>query len=115
MAEKAQKSRLTGLQFAAKMADVACYSPEQLQALRRRRARRFVAVIVTATSLLMMGAFGSPRRLPRTRIPSLYGTFYSVMRDEEFRQAFRTPRPVFLRLVEGLRATLASRCVFGNQ
>ena len=43
-------------------------------------------------------------RLPRTVQESRFGAFYSRMRDEEFRAAFRLPRPLFEAILGRLQA-----------
>ncbi len=47
-----------------------------------------------------------PTMLPRTRQPSRYAEFYTRMRDDEWRAAFRVPRPLFATIVNRLRPKL---------
>ena len=49
-------------------------------------------------------------RQQRTQQPSRFHEFYSRMRDDEFRQTFRVPRPLFDTIVADLRPHLESRC-----
>ena len=66
--------------------------------------------VALAGLLLCVASAASAFKQRRMQQPSRFHEFYSRMRDDEFRQTFRVPRPLFDVIVADLRPHLEYRC-----
>jgi hypothetical protein len=62
---------------------------------------------MACTAIVLCGLYTQPPKQPRTRQESRFHHFYSRMKNDEFRAAFRVPRPLFDTIVELLRPHLS--------
>ena len=69
---------------------------------RKLLATMVLGAAAVAIAVLSMGEARMFPKEPRTRMPSLYRTFYSRMLPREFRAQFRMPKELFEFILEQL-------------